>query len=104
MKAGKLDRKITIERLTSDNGFDGAGSDIWAPLVSCAAGIRQMSGREFMTDTGILSEVKRVFYIRWLEGLRLTDRVIYAGKAHNIVEIREVGRRAGLEIMTVAVG
>jgi hypothetical protein len=41
--------------------------------------------------------------VRWLEGVSVLDRIVYEDRPHNITEVRELGRREGLEIYTTAV-
>lgn len=102
MRAGSLHRRIMIQRSTPDDSWDGAGLEVWSDLHSCWAEVRQQGGREFLTDLGVSAEVRRVFYIRWFAGIKPADRVVYDGVPHNIVEVREIGRRDGVELHALA--
>ncbi len=44
------------------------------------------------------------FKTRFIAGIQLTDRVLYEGARFDVTAVREVGRRAGLEIDAKAVG
>lgn len=50
----------------------------------------------------MMAEIRVLFRLRWIEGITVLDRVAYANRLHNIKEVRELGRREGLELMTVA--
>lgn len=102
MRSGPLHRRITIQRSTLDDSWDGAGQEIWNDLHACWAEVRQQGGREFLTTMGVSSEVRRVFFIRWFAGINVADRVVYNRVLHNIVEVREIGRRDGVELHTLA--
>lgn len=101
MKAGPLDRRVTIQRVTLED--DGYGSvEVWADLVTISAQVVQQSGREFLAAAQTQAEQRVLFRLRWIEGLTVLDRVSYGGRLHNIQDVKELGRREGVELMTVA--
>jgi SPP1 family predicted phage head-tail adaptor len=103
MRPGPMDRRITIQRVTYvDDGLSYI--EEYNDLFDCWAEVRQTGGREFLTAAQVMSERRVVFYLRWYPGLLVTDRVIYDARQHNILEVREVGRRDGVELHTVAQG
>ena len=104
MKAGPLDRTVTIERAITVSDDYGGDETTWVPIVTVCAQVQQMSGREFFTEATTLAERKVVFRLRWMDGLTVVDRVLYDGRAHNIQDVKELGRREGLELQTVAAG
>lgn len=100
MRAGKLDREIVIQRVTyADNGYGGV-TETWAPLATMRAQLVESSTDEFQRAYGASSETATVFRTRFLDGVTLADRVSYNGLAHGIVQIKELGRRRGLELRT----
>ena len=106
MRAGTLDRRIVIERRTVDAAATEP-VETWGPLPETApdptavwAAVRQQSGREFFAADQVQSERKVVFRLRWRTGIKVTDRVVYDGRHHDIHEVRELGRRDGLELFT----
>jgi len=105
MRAGKLDRTIVVQRATVV-GDDGYGNQIlgWAPLATLRAQLVQSSTEEFIRDSGAAGEEAVVFRTRFLDGVSIADRVAYGGHTHNIVELKEIGRRRGLELRTVRLG
>lgn len=97
--AGKMDRVLTIQRLTASTPDDtGALNETWTDLVTLRA-VRlkgDMADTEHeeiaLTDTRI--KLQTWFY----EGLTLEDRVTYECGTYQIKYLSEIGRRRGLEI------
>lgn len=105
MRAGKLDRVITIERATAGASDSyGVPSSTWATLATLRAQIVQASTEEFVRAFGDSTETAVIFRTRYLDGVTLADRVAYEGAVHNLVEVKEIGRRRGLELRTRRVG
>ena len=102
MRAGDLDRRISIERFTSTVSDTGEPIETWTNLATRWAKVDQQSGREFFAAPQEVSERKVVFRIRWIEGLTVRDRVICDGAVHDIVEVRRLGRKEGVELHTTA--
>ncbi|UZW56959.1 phage head closure protein [Sphingobium sp. JS3065] len=74
----------------------------WGALATVYAEVRQQGGREFLPAQQMMASKRVVFYLRWTPGLTVTDHVEHDGVIHNIEEVREIGRRDGLELHTVA--
>lgn len=102
MKAGKLDRLILLQRSTSTNDDLGSVVQSWAPVATLRAQLIQSSTTEFLQGAGTQGEAVAVFRTRWLDGVMVRDRVLHEGIAHDIKEVKELGRRAGLELRCVA--
>jgi SPP1 family predicted phage head-tail adaptor len=98
MRAGKMDRTVTIESLT--DALDEFGNPIpaWTPLSTVRAQIVQASTDQFIRDYGASAETVIVFRIRWLDGVTADCRIQYNNNPHDIIELKEIGRRRGLEI------
>ena len=104
IRAGDLDRRVSIQRATMDEDPTyGERVATWSTVATVAAAVRQASGREFLAADVIASERKTVFIIRWRADVLTTDRVVYLGEPFDIAEVREIGRREGLEIHGVRV-
>ncbi len=104
MRAGKLDKTIIIERATTIVDDYGTPVETWTTFSTVRAQLIQASTEEFMRSFGASSEVAAVFRIRWLDGLTLADRVTYDGRAYDLKEIKELGRREGLDLRCFAHG
>lgn len=104
MRAGSLDRIITIQRATEARDDFGVVSTTWAAVATLRAALIQASTTEFLQGAGLQGEAAVIFRTRFLAGVTVRDRVLFEGVAHDIKEVKELGRRNGLEIRTVARG
>jgi len=102
MRAGKLDRSIDLERLTETVQPSGAVVTTWAKIATVRAEIVQQSATEFLTGFGEAENGTVVFRVRYVPDLTTADRVAYAGAIYDLKEIKEIGRRRGLELRAVA--
>jgi len=100
MRSGKLDKSITLQR--SSNSIDDFGTPgaSWTELATVRAEVIQASTEEFIRD-GASDETVVIFRCRYVDGVTTADRVLYEGAYFNIKEVKEIGRRKGLEIRTV---
>lgn len=104
MRAGKLDRTVTIERVTTTVDENGTPVEGWATLATVRAQLVQSTTEEFMRGWGASSEAAVIFRIRHMDGITPADRVKHGGTAYDLKEIKELGRREGLELRCVAAG
>lgn len=104
MRAGQLDREIKIERGTHTLDQYGTPQFVWTEFVTLRARIIQATTEEFQRAFGASGETAIIFRTWFYDGITLADRVIYDGLIHNILEIKEIGRRNGLEIRTRSTG
>lgn len=102
MRTGKLDRRITFQKLTTTVDSTGGVVETWADLDHAPvvwAALEPMSARErFEADQLQLQEVLR-FKIRYRSDLDERMRVVFEGRNWNIRHIREAvfeGRRRAL--------
>ena len=106
MQAGKLDQRVTVERL--QGGVDELGQplpDTWAPLFTCWAAVEPLVGREYLAAQAAVSEVTARIRMRFRPWMTAEDRVIHDGTIYNIVSVIDV-RSGGRELvlMCKAVG
>lgn len=104
MRAGKLDKTITIERLGTTVNDYGTVSEGWSLLHTVKAQLLQSSASEFPASSGTNSETVSVFRIRHLDGIGLADRIVHDGAVYDLKEVKELGRRSGLELRCIAHG
>lgn len=102
MRAGDLDRRIMIQRLTTGESPSGEPIETWDTIATVWAKADQQGGREFFATAQEVSERKVVFRIRWIEGLTVLDRVVLDGAEHDIEEVRRLGRKEGIELHCTA--
>jgi SPP1 family predicted phage head-tail adaptor len=102
MRAGKLDKTITIQRRGEIVDDYGTVSEGWTDLATIKAQVIQSSTEEFLKSFGTTGETAIIFRIRWKEGFRLSDRIVYAGENYDLKEIKELGRRDGMDLRCTA--
>lgn len=98
MRAGLMDRSITIQRAATTIDDFGTPTDTWGDVVTVRAQQVQTSTDEYIRGYGASDETVIVFRTWWRNGITNADRIIYAGDAYNIKETKEIGRRNGLEL------
>lgn len=116
MRAGRLDRKIDIERSTTALNAYGDPVKTWTKIAQRrSAGYRPLSGNERFTADQFIASQQVEFLVRYstlLSQLNPLDRVIYPAQAlgspvsvpdeydiYDIMDVQEVGRREGLRIL-----
>lgn len=98
IKAGKLDRQITIERQAETVAASGSVSKTWAALATVRAELVQLAAEEYLAGFGEADTGGAVFRIRYLAGITTADRVTFDATTYDIEEIAELGRKRGLEL------
>jgi SPP1 family predicted phage head-tail adaptor len=102
VRAGKLDKSISIERLVETLDEYGVPRAMWTPIATVRAQIVQASTEEFLRSAGQAAEAVIIFRVRFIEGVTPADRIVFDGRHVNVKELKEIGRRRGLEIRTVS--
>lgn len=102
MRAGKLDRRITIERATIARDSFNAPVETWAAVATVWAQQRPNRGAERFAVQEVAGAAVMTFHIRYRADLTVKDRIRYAGRLWNITDVRELGRRVGTEFDCVA--
>ena len=100
-----MDRTIKIQRVSVPS-VDASGTPVetWTDLTTVRAQIVGASTEEFIRGAGASDETVVVFRTWWIDGITNADRIIYQGVIHNLKEIKEIGRRNGLELRTISYG
>jgi head-tail adaptor len=99
MRAGTLNCIIRIERSVMTLDDDRAPVEAWSPVATVGAQITSLIP-EVPGNTA--SNVAAVFRIRYLAGVKPTDRIVLAGEIYTITAVGEVHPRRGLEIRALA--
>lgn len=100
MRAGRLDRTIIIERGAHTVDAAGTPSFTWTTLATLRAERIQSSTDEYLQAQGANAETVMIFRTRFVASVTTADRVLYEGDVFNIREVKELGRRRGLELRT----
>ena len=105
MRAGKLTHTIEIKRPSYVD--DGYGNQVPGPVTVVAtlrAQLIEESTDEFIRNYGGSTERLRIFRTRYVDGITLADQIEHDGIEFNLKQIKEIGRRRGLELRCVAIG
>lgn len=103
MKAGKLDRRINIERPVPGEGLNDAGSGTWAPVATkvwaSVVDVPPSRGERLVEGITISARPARV-RMRYRDGITTDMRFVMGARIMQIVSgPAELGRREALEFM-----
>jgi SPP1 family predicted phage head-tail adaptor len=116
MRAGTMDRRITIQRKTVTQSPSGAPIETWATLVlRRPASMFPVRGEERFVapQLGASEQIEfRIRYSQDVSWLTPQDRIVHPAldndgddpadrQIHDVVAVHELGRREGLRIITV---
>jgi head-tail adaptor len=104
MRAGQMDRLITLQGVTTADTDSGAVTETWSTVATFRAQLVSAAVEELQRDMGNSTEIAVTFRTRWFRDVRLSDRIVFGVQVFNITQIKEIGRRRGLEIKAVRVG
>lgn len=114
MRAGTLDRRITIQRKSVTYSDSGEPQETWAALVSRRpAGVRPVDGDERFSGEQYVARQQTEFSVRWsatISDLTPLDRVVYpaddagsspevTGSIYDVMAVHEIGRHEMLRIL-----
>jgi SPP1 family predicted phage head-tail adaptor len=100
-----MDRRITIQRATASRDEFNEPVNLWLTLATVWASYEPLSDGEAFRASETLAEASARFVVRYsttLAGLDPKDRLTFDGGTWQIVRVKEIGRREGLEITTKA--
>ena len=105
MQAGKLDRRITIQRATITYDALNNPVETWAALATVWGSKLDYIGSENVAAHEVGAQMTTTFRIRWsnkVSGLNPKDRLSFDSKTWNILNVKEISRKEGLEVIAVA--
>lgn len=99
MNAGRLDKRISIERMEGGQDELGQPIDAWIPTYSVWASIEPLQGREYIAAMAVQAERTVRIRLRYLAGIVSTMRVVYQGRVfaiQSVINVREANRELQL--------
>lgn len=99
--AGRLSRRITIERATTAKNDLNEDVATWSTLTTVWAEATPLSDGERIRAQEVAAQISMRFVIRWspiVAGIDPRDRIVYAGRLYDVWGVKELGLREGLEI------
>lgn len=104
MQAGKLNRVVTVQRLVETVSPSGAVAQDWQDILTCRAEVREQTAEEKAMGFGLAEAETLVFVVRWHPvGISTGDRILHAGRAYDLKQIAEIGRREGWKLRGVVI-
>ncbi len=101
LAAGKMDRRITLERFVTSVDQHNEPVLLWSALATRAASYEPISDGERFRAGETAATASARFVIRHsstVAGLNPKDRLIFDGRTWQILHVKEIGRREGIEI------
>lgn len=101
LRAGDLDRRLRLQRLTFMKDSFNADVPVWSDILEVAASKLDVSDAERLANAEVGAVVTTRFRIRWspeVADLSAKDRGICEGATYEITGVKELGRREGLEL------
>lgn len=102
MRAGSLDRQITIQQASVTLDSYGQPSESWSTFATVNAWKREPSARERFTSNQRVAQETVTFRTRYLDGVTPKMRISYDGRTYDILGVTELGRRDGLDLYAEA--
>lgn len=99
MRAGTLDRQITIEASAVVQDAYGDPVESWMLLATVWAQVLPLRGSERFQAQQIDAELTTRFRIRYRDDVTPLMRVAHDGDRYEIEAVIEIGRREGLELL-----
>jgi SPP1 family predicted phage head-tail adaptor len=101
MRAGRLDRSITIQRKSVTLSDSGDQVVTWVDVATVPADKIENRGAERFAAQQIVGHAVKTFRIRWSQTvaeISTLHRLLFEGRNFDITDVREIGRREGIEI------
>jgi SPP1 family predicted phage head-tail adaptor len=101
LAAGKMDRRITLERFSETRDEYNEPVKAWGALAIRWASYEPISDGERFRAGETAATASARFVIRWssaVADLNPRDRLVFEGVTHEIVHVKTIGRREGIEI------
>ncbi len=101
MRAGRLRKKVTIERYTATRGSYGEEVETWATLLAVWAAIEPASGTEAVQGGAVDAKVTHMVTMRHTD-ITQADRITWSSRVFNIVRVLDRQER-GTELKIEAI-
>lgn len=102
MRAGALDRRVSIQTRTLSRNDYGEQIETWTELAEVWAEKFDLRGREFFAARQTMADVTTQFRMRYRNDVTVTCRLVCEGVTYDIKQVSQLGRRAGLQILASA--
>lgn len=94
MRSGNLDKRITIHAHATGQDANGEPATGWTTFATVWAGIRDLSGREFLAASGTQNAANTKITMRYLSGVTPAMRVTHGSNTYNIESVLGQDKRS----------
>jgi SPP1 family predicted phage head-tail adaptor len=101
MRAGPLDRRITIKGKSVEQSDSGQEVVTWSDVATVWAAKVENRGAERFAAMQIAGHAIRTFRFRWsptVSVITVEHQVVCDGIEYDITDVREIGRHEGIEV------
>lgn len=105
MKAGALDRRLTLRRAAVEKNEFNEDERTWADFATVWASKEDVKDAERVRAAQTGASLTTRFRIRWsalASTVTAEDQLTCEGRLYAVVAVKEIGRREGLEITATA--
>ena len=102
IRAGQLDRRITLQHETESQDATGEPIKTWAAVDTVWAQYVPLRGAELFGAKQLRAEADSKFRIRYRSDVTPENRIVWGGRNWDIVSVSEIGRQEGLDIVAFA--
>jgi len=102
MRAGEMDRLVTIRQVTVARDAVGGEVETWSDLAIVWAKVRPAAGTEYTGIPGTVAKDTKEISIWHRTDVTRRMKVDVDGDLYDISRISEIGRREGLKILGTA--
>jgi SPP1 family predicted phage head-tail adaptor len=105
MRAGPMDRRVTLQRFTATRDEYNEPVQTWTQLATRWASYEPLSDGERFRASETAANASARFVIRWstaVADLNPKDRLVFDGTIFDIIHVKDMGRREGIEITAAA--
>lgn len=101
MRAGRRDRRITIQRKVISHDDYGAEVVTWSAVATVWAEKIEARGQERFNAQQFVGKSAKSFRFLWSAAVAVVTtehRILFDDREHDIHDVREIGRREGIEV------
>ena len=102
MRAGDMERRVTIQSRTLTRNDYGEQIETWADVATVWGERIDLRGREFFAARQLSAEISTRFRLRYRTDITVLHRLVCESVTYDIHQVSQLGRHGGLEILASA--
>jgi SPP1 family predicted phage head-tail adaptor len=102
MRAGDLDRLVTIQSRSTTQSSSGAVSEVFTTIAEAWAKVKDLRGDEVASARAVNANVTTRITMRYRDDVDELSRILWNGRIYDVKSVAEIGRREVLEILAEA--